>query len=359
MLNQKQLEAVTSESNRIVINASAGTGKTHTIIAAAKEHKFGSTVLITFTNRAADEMAARLDYKPCFVGTIHKFARLELLKLAQKYNFRVRLLKEASIRKIIKLIFDENDFGIYVSNVLLGEAFQAIVSDEVEFDSRKMKVFTKVKELYNKYKEQNQLYDLTDTPKYLLKKLQDYNITLDYDLVLVDEAQDLDETQYNLVQLLGRRIIAIGDPKQSIYIFRGATHEIFERFVSDGYRSYTLDINYRSKQEIIDNAGVELKCERGYGGQVLKDTSILRYGPQILCRTNHEVDQIKKLYPSVMTVHAAKGLEFNNVCVVDFNIDDIEDENIMFVALTRAKDRVGILKFSEVLNYLIDYDRDL
>lgn len=359
MLNLQQKKAIESAANRIIIDASAGTGKTSTILAAAAQNRFGKTALITFTNRAADEMAARLDYKPFFVGTIHKFARIELLKLAQKYNFRVRLLKEASIRKIIKLIFDENDFGIYVSNVILGEAFQAIVSDEVEFDARKAKIYYEVKQLYQKYKEQNQLFDLTDTPKYLLSKLQHYNITLDYDLVLVDEAQDLDETQYELIQLLGRRTIVIGDPKQSIYMFRGATREIFQRFIDNGYEHHTLSINYRSKQEIIDNAGISLQCERGFGGQVYKDTEILRYGPQILCRTNREVDEIKKVYPSVMTIHAAKGLEFNNVCVVDFTLESEEDENIMFVALTRAKDRIAVLKYAEVLAYLFDNTPDL
>lgn len=352
MLNQKQKIAIESAANRIIIDASAGTGKTHTIIQAAEANKFGSTVLITFTNKAADEMKSRLSYTPAHVGTIHSFAYKELLKLAKQYNFRVRLLKEISIRKIIKLIFEENDFGVYVSNVILGEAFSYIVNDDTEFDARKTKLFQQVKKLYNQYKEQNQLFDLTDTPKYLLSKLKNYNITLNYDLVLVDEAQDLDETQYELIQLLGRRIIVIGDPRQSIYIFRGATREIFNRFIIDGYELHDLDINYRSKQEIVDNVKLPLTCTRGTGGQIINNTKILEYGPQILCRTNYEVDEIKKYYPSVMTVHAAKGLEFNNVCVIDFNTDDEESANVMFVALTRAKDRVGVIKFSDALNYL-------
>ena len=352
MLNLQQKTAIESAANRIIIDASAGTGKTSTIIAAAEANKSGSTILITFTNRAADEMKARLSYKPTHVGTIHSFAYRELLKLAKQYNFRIRLLKEPSIRKIIKLIFDENDFGIYVSNVILGEAFHAIVNDATEFDARKTKLFYEVKKLYQKYKEQNQLFDMTDTPKYLLNKLKNYNITLNYDLVLVDEAQDLDETQYELIQLLGRRTIVIGDPRQSIYIFRGATREIFQKFIDNGYEHHTLDINYRSKQEIIDNSGIQLSCERGTGGQVINNTKILDYGPQILCRTNHEVEQIAKVYQSVMTVHAAKGLEFTNVCIIDFNTDDEESANVMFVALTRAKDRVGVIKFSDALNYL-------
>lgn len=358
-LNDQQLQAIKDPSNRIIINASAGTGKTSTAIGAAEAQEFGRTVLITFTNKAAEEMKSRLTRRPSYVGTMHKFAMRELVHLAQQYNFRIRILKDTNIKKIINLLFEENDFGIYVSQVIKNEAYLYISGADIEFDARKTKIYQELKKLYTKYKEQNQLYDMTDTPKYLLKKLQDYNLTLDYDLVLVDEAQDLDEVQYNLIQLLGRRIIVIGDPKQSIYIFRGATSEIFERFVSNGYSLHTLTINYRSKQEIISNAGINLTCERGSGGEVLNDTSILKYGPQILCRTNREVDQIKLFYPSVMTIHGAKGLEFNNVCVVDFPIDNEEDQNIMFVALTRAKDRVGVIDYGILLNALRglgDYD---
>lgn len=331
------------------------THNTTTIISAAEVAPFNSNILITFTNKAADEMKKRLTYNPEFIGTIHRFSRQELYRLARLYNFRVRILKESSIKKIIKTIFEENDFGIYVSNILLSEAFRVITNDDIEFDARKMKIFREVKKLYQKYKEQNQLFDLTDTPKYLLKKLNDLNLTLNYDLVLIDEAQDLDEIQYNLIQKLGKRIIAIGDPKQSIYLFRGATPQIFDRFAAEGYESHTLDINYRSKQEIIDNVGVNLICDRGYGGEVLNDTRILDYGPMILCRTNKEVDEIKKLYPSVMTVHAAKGLEFNNVCISDFKIQSEEDENIMFVALTRARDRVGVIKYSDILKWVYNF----
>ena len=58
-----------------------------------------------------------------------------------------------------------------------------------------------------------------------------------------------------------------------------------------------------------------------------------------------KVDQIKRYYPNAMTVHAAKGLEFDNVCVVDFNADDEESANVMFVALTRAKIELELLNF--------------
>ena len=102
-----------------------------------------------------------------------------------------------------------------------------------------------------------------------------------------------------------------------------------------------------------------MNCIRGTGGKVFTTPEIFNFGPQVLCRTNKEVELIKRYYPSAMTIHAAKGLEFNNVCVIDFPTETEEEQNIMFVALTRAKDRIAVLKFSEVLNYLFENSQDL
>ena len=354
MFNQEQQNIIDSTESRIIINASAGTGKTHTLIGIANNNRFGSTVLITFTNKAANEMAARLYFKPYYVGTIHGFAKLQLLDLAKKHNFRIRILKESAVRKIIQLIFEENDFGVYVSSKLLDECYSSIISQSKDFDYRKTKLFYEVKKLYTKYKEQNKLYDGTDTPKYLLEKLIHYNENLNMDLLLVDEAQDLDDIQYKLIQRISKRVIAIGDPKQSIYMFRGAVEEVFNRFETDGYKRYNLTYNYRSKQEIINYAGADLIAVRGSGGEIIEDGTIFRYGPQILCRTNLEVESIKRFYPNVCTIHAAKGLEYNNVCVVNFPIEGEEDTNILFVALTRAKDRLAKLSISQILIIIKD-----
>ena len=92
---------------------------------------------------------------------------------------------------------------------------------------------------------------------------------------------------------------------------------------------------------------------------VMNDLTIFKYGPQILCRTNREADEIRRYYPSVMTVHAAKGLEFNNVCVIDFPVETEEEQNIMFVALTRARDRVAVLKYQNVIRFLFDFESNL
>ena len=64
----------------------------------------------------------------------------------------------------------------------------------------------------------------------------------------------------------------------------------------------------------------------------------------ILCRTNKEVKAIQeKNYFNVSTVHQAKGLEYDNVIIIDHEINCKEDLNIAYVALTRARNKLLVL----------------
>ena len=63
------------------------------------------------------------------------------------------------------------------------------------------------------------------------------------------------------------------------------------------------------------------------------------YHPTFLCRTNKIVNALRDLgYSNVSTIHGAKGLEYENVIVVDSVFIDEDDINVAYVALTRAKD---------------------
>jgi len=63
------------------------------------------------------------------------------------------------------------------------------------------------------------------------------------------------------------------------------------------------------------------------------------YHPTFLCRTNKTVAALQELgYSNVSTIHSAKGLEYENVVVVDSVFLDEDDINVAYVALTRAKD---------------------
>ena len=72
--------------------------------------------------------------------------------------------------------------------------------------------------------------------------------------------------------------------------------------------------------------------------------SFVSKNPMILCRTNKQVKVIQEFgYTNVSTVHQAKGLEYDNVIVIDTAIRNLEDLNIAYVALTRARDEVMVM----------------
>jgi len=115
-------------------------------------------------------------------------------------------------------------------------------------------MFQAVHRDYLEYKQKFGLYDFTDLPQYLLDKLNDYDRRIeDTDALFVDEFQDVDDVQLELFERVdAAKRFYIGDPQQSIYIFRGATEDVMKKL--RGFTMYNLDVNYRSNQEIIDFA---------------------------------------------------------------------------------------------------------
>lgn len=69
----------------------------------------------------------------------------------------------------------------------------------------------------------------------------------------------------------------------------------------------------------------------------------------ILCRTNKQVKALQeKGFVNVSTVHQAKGLEYDQVIVVDTSISSYEDLNVAYVAMTRARDRLLIINWPQL-----------
>ena len=76
----------------------------------------------------------------------------------------------------------------------------------------------------------------------------------------------------------------------------------------------------------------------------------------ILCRTNKQVKAINEMgYFEATTIHQAKGLEYDNVLVIDTPISSEEDANIAYVALTRARDNLFVVPYSSFRPLMQDY----
>ncbi|MFW6029165.1 MAG: UvrD-helicase domain-containing protein, partial [Halanaerobiales bacterium] len=229
--NKKQLEAINAKDDNIVIIAPAGSGKTSTLVGAIKRYKDDNpdknVVAITFTRKSAQDLSEKLGtYSDVETSTIHSWAYRELdrlsVKVREKYpnkSFKVKLLQEDKIKEILTDILKRRNYSYVKVNIL----YSYIMGNyNMDISESLKNIFGSVLAEYIRYKRANGLYDFTDLPLYLLTKLEDYDEYIEnIDGLFVDEFQDVDETQLELFnRVRASKRFYIGDPKQSIYIFR-------------------------------------------------------------------------------------------------------------------------------------------
>jgi len=279
-LNSRQKEAVEKFNGPSVILAGAGSGKTRTLIAKVRyliENKGidpKKILMITFTNKAAEEMKERIGARKVgFVGTFHSFSsrilRIEAEKAGLKKNFAI--YDEVDQKVLVKSIIEEKYEKRYTPGFFLNRISGAKNQMITPIDYLGLfsgtptgKDTGKVYLEYNRRLKENNAVDFDDLlihavllfkkEKEVITKYQEM-----YRYILIDEFQDTNKVQYELVRLLGRKygnITVVGDFSQSIYSWRGAQIENLNRFKDDfpGTQTFMLEQNYRSSQTILDFA---------------------------------------------------------------------------------------------------------
>lgn len=395
--NKLQQEAIDNDSPKIVVVAPPGSGKTHSLVGAiskyAEEHPFDRITAITFTRKAASELQFKLNDKTQVdTRTIHSWSLAELNRLAAKHKFKVDILSDIQVQEILQFLCKR--LGYYSINYYLLTAF-VMGNYNIDVKDNEKNRYKKVLATYIEYKRDNQLYDFTDLPLYLYDMLQLYNERIgNIDALFVDEFQDVDGTQAVIFTMVdAKKHFYIGDPDQSIYIFRGAEASVINSLSDQGFVKLRLEENYRSYQSILDystqilDSNVELceeitsltpswvKCVRtdqpgevytiNQEGRALdvvnqkerNPFNLVRYfmekKPYILCRSNKWVKAIQALgYKDVSTVHQAKGLEYRDVIYTDTPLSSIEETNIAYVACTRARDSLMVVNFQIFMEIL-------
>ena len=403
-LDESQYAAVTSEEHNVLLRASAGSGKTKSLIAAIAAYRYENIndriCAITYTRAARAEMEQRLQDMGIYdveVTTIHVWARNLLQHYSIQYGFKVQILEEKDIKLIL---FDLVSRYTRVRNVKvnLNILYSFITGNKnMDITDGYRKTLKALEDRYIQYKRNNLLYDFMDYPLYLYDIMRIYNETIeDIDALFVDEFQDVDAIQFDIFQNVhAKKKFFVGDSWQSIFVFRGADGEVFKKVQKDNFANYKLMYNYRSYQEIVNYACTvyqalydkvsynqdcyiaevfhsypcDIICSRGYGGTVTVISpwgELIRFGaegeidistalketlykrPMILCRTNKQVRAIQDCgYSNVSTVHQAKGLEYNDVIIIDSTIDDVEDLNVAYVALTRARNSMLVINWQQ------------
>jgi superfamily I DNA/RNA helicase/Zn-dependent peptidase ImmA (M78 family) len=304
LLNSEQLDAATHSGSPLLLEAGPGTGKTRTLVARVAWLVEGgadpaSILVLTFSNAAAADLAERIAVRcpgaaqSVWVGTFHSFG----LDLLHRFHEREglppnpRLLDRVEAIELLEDVFPRLNLSIYrdlydpsghIDTILdaISRANDEVVdaeryaelaaamlasatTEEKRNAARRCAEVSVVFRAYEALKRERSCLDFGDLvarPVRLLEQNSDALAALrgTYRHVLVDEFQDVNRASVRLLKLLtddGANLWAVGDVRQSIYRFRGASSFNVARFGAadfPGGQRKRLRVNYRSRKEIVE-----------------------------------------------------------------------------------------------------------
>lgn len=284
-VNPLQRKAIFHSGKYLLIVAGPGTGKTYTltyrIARMSGQLSDGQKILaITFTNKAADQMAERLAFRFPFVvkkvtvGTFHGFC-LRFLRKHSKASglprdFNVASSKEAEelMNQAISEPSCEPNFPkeneTKESRASRKQRIGLLLKSKAMSFSREQKNIPREIIVYNRLLRQKGLLDFDDLLLETLSLFESneeilFDARREYSLIFIDEYQDINFLQQKLIKMLVGEdgyLTAIGDPNQAIYSFRGSDVRFFECFKQDfpGATVLSLSDNYRSAFNLLQAA---------------------------------------------------------------------------------------------------------
>ena len=309
-LNPQQRKAVAAGAGPILVLAGPGSGKTRVLtqrvayLIAQEGVRPYRILAVTFTNKAAREMQARVEKllgkdttQGMLLGTFHaicaRLLRREAESLPVQSNFVI--FDADDQERIVKGIIRDLNLSekLYrpasVHAAISNAKNELIVADDYPITNYRDEVVKRVYAEYQKRLIANNAVDFDDLLVYTARLLEENPAVREkyarrFEHVLVDEFQDTNQAQYVLLKHLAsahRNIFIVADPDQSIYRWRGADWRNVQRFERDYPEAQVilLEQNYRSRQTILDVAmGVinrapnrrrkQLFTERGAGEKV-------------------------------------------------------------------------------------------
>ncbi len=304
-LNPQQRAAVLHEGSPLLIVAGAGSGKTRVLthriayLLAEREVSPAQILAITFTNKAAGEMAARAAAltgsraRSMWLMTFHSACVRILRREASRFGYpsSFSIYDQADSRRLMAMVCRELDLDAkYHSPKAMVHQVSNLKNELVDYETHSARASgyreKALAEAYSEYQRRlvaagaMDFDDLIMVTVHLLQAFPEVAAAYRsrFRHVLVDEYQDTNHAQYVLVRELagqGRstssrngdgpgsspgladlapaELCVVGDADQSIYAFRGATIRNIEEFERDfaGARVILLEQNYRSTQNIL------------------------------------------------------------------------------------------------------------
>ncbi len=277
-LNPEQLKAAKALKGYNLVIASAGTGKTSTIVGRIlylldNGIKPEEILLLTFTNKASNEMIARVakyskSSSKIEAGTFHAVA----YRYLKEHYPNLSLKQPKELKKLLESIVDtknaltDDDKKPYTSqhlyalyslytNALKQEDFSAWLSNKNPEHTPYATFYENILDEFENTKKKHNYIDYNDL--LLLFKQAMLERPSPYKEVLCDEFQDTNPLQESILDAINPpSLFCVGDYDQSIYAFNGADISIISNFTQK-YKNaqvFTLTKNYRSSKEILDLA---------------------------------------------------------------------------------------------------------
>jgi DNA helicase-2/ATP-dependent DNA helicase PcrA len=324
-LNEEQLSAATARMGNNLIIASAGTGKTSTIVGrighllhnGANPSKI---LLLTFTNKAAGEMLARVGrfFPPHVVkkiesGTFHAVS----YRWLKEMNAGVTLKQPGELKTLFRSIYEKRhikrlnldteafsatylyeQYSLYQNASLDG--FDVWFLERYPDHKPLIDIYMNIIDEFEETKEKYGFVSFND----LLLKMRNHLLEHDRDLieVLVDEYQDTNTLQSALIDAMKpKSLFCVGDYDQSIYAFNGANIQNIATFGKRYSQAtvFTLDKNYRSSASILSLANKVIEINERIYPKKLVVTKTGKNQPPRLLRYNELFDQYQSIAKTI------------------------------------------------------------
>jgi DNA helicase II / ATP-dependent DNA helicase PcrA len=291
-MNPQQQEGIRSVDGPVLLLAGAGSGKTrvitHRIAYLIQERGVpaDSILAVTFTNKAAKEMAERVDKilghsslaKP-MLATFHSFCvrvlrrDIEALRvggvgLTRTFAIYDETDQQSVVKQALKrLAIDDKSLKPRVALGRISWAKNHMIDPQEYFLASTNPMEEKIAHIFEIYKKELFKANALDFDDLLLETVRLLKSSADtrerynrrYKYILIDEYQDTNRPQYELMKLLAGshgNVCVVGDEDQSIYSWRGADIKNILEFEKDfpGAKTIRLEQNYRSTQMILEGA---------------------------------------------------------------------------------------------------------
>lgn len=280
-LNEQQKNAVLTDSRIVFVNAGPGTGKTTLLVQKMVHHiiknpQGNHIVALSFTNTAARQLEEKFQQQAfmylkenqyeLFNGTIHSFC---LRKMRKYYQLKGRSFE-------YMIIGDDElfDFAPDICKLLNDkytlEEINGFLSNSVKLWPADLSVAVADLKARYKYISLNGILTLFDDLFSKDKGFADW-ILASSDLLVIDEAQDLNESNFTIFSRMldlkpSLKLFMVGDPRQNIFEFNGGSYEHLDRFLAQYQNDVSrrdLSISYRCPEAVLSfvNKFTFMDCE--------------------------------------------------------------------------------------------------